>query len=59
MMNEEFATNLLWFTGGFIVSLCTMCALAKIYDRPEVILQGSATYVVLWIGIRIALQMML
>ena len=58
-MNEEFATNLLWFTGGFIVSLCAMYVLAKIYDRPEVILQGSVAYVLLWIGIRIALQMML
>ena len=59
MMNEEFLTNLLWFAGGFIVSLCAMYALAKIHNRPELILQGSVTYVVLWIGIRFALQMML
>ena len=58
-MNDEFATNLLWFTGGFIVSLCAMYALAKIHDRPEVIFQGSVAYVLLWIGIRFALQMML
>ena len=58
-MDEEFATNLLWFAGGFFVSLCAMYALAKIYDRPEVILQGAVAYVLLWIGIRFALQMML
>lgn len=58
-MYNDIESSLLWFCTGFIFTFWGLLFIAKHFDRPDLILKGVTTYIVIWVSLTIALRMVL
>lgn len=58
-MLEDIATDLLWFIGGYFVTLLGLIWIAGYYRQPELIFKGSIAYAVIWAIAKIAIHAVL
>lgn len=58
-MLEDISTDLLWFIGGYFVTLLGLIWIATCYQQPELISKGSIAYAVIWVILKIAIHAVL